>query len=171
MRIASSLVVLALAGCATLDKEDCVQGSWYAIGLEDGSRGRPLERLGEHRRACAKFNIAPDADQYLAGRSEGLKSFCTFERGYGEGRAGHLYNAVCPSPQAFATGYRRGRELYDLQSQLAGLQAEINRSKAALTAGIPNPKARAYEAERLESLSRQADQLEAQLRAAETAAR
>ena len=145
-----------------------MQGSWYAIGLEDGARGRPVERLADHRRACAKYQISPDAAQYLAGREEGLKSFCTYERGYGEGRAGHVYNAACRAPQAFLAGYQRGRELYDLHRQLAELEKQIAASKAALKAGIPNPRARADEVERLESLSRDADQLEARIREAES---
>jgi hypothetical protein len=164
-----SVLLLALGcGCASLDKDDCVQGSWYAIGVEDGSRGRPVERLSEHRRACAKYSIAPDAERYLAGRAEGLKSFCTSERGFSEGRAGRVYNAACPEPHAFLAGYNRGREMYDLHRQLDAVQAEIGRSKAALKAGIPNPGPRAREVERLEALSREADQLEARIREAES---
>lgn len=169
MRIAFSVIALAAAcGCASLDKDDCLQASWYAIGVEDGSRGRPVERLGDHRRACAKYGVAPDAERYLAGRAEGLKSFCTYERGFTEGRAGHVYNAACPAPQAFLAGYQRGRELYDLHRQLAELEKQIAASKAALKAGIPNPRARSQEVERLEALSRDADQLEARIREAES---
>lgn len=56
MRIAFSLVVL-LAACATLDREECVHADWYAIGLED------------HRRACAKHYVAPNTERYLAAAS------------------------------------------------------------------------------------------------------
>ena len=169
LRIAFSVLLVAAAcGCASLDKDDCLQGSWYAIGLEDGARGRPVERLADHRRACAKYQVAPDAAQYLAGREEGLKSFCTQERGYAEGRAGHAYNAACPAPQAFLAGYQRGRELYDLHAQLAGLENEIARTKGAITAGIRDPRERARQVEKLESLSRDADQLEARIREAES---
>ena len=164
LRTAFSLLLAAAAcACASLDKDDCTQGSWYTIGLEDGARGRPVERLADHRRACAKYRVAPDAAQYLAGREVGLKSFCTYERGYGEGRAGHAYSAACPAPQAFLAGFQRGRELYDLHSQRAGLENEITRTKAALTAGIRDPRERARQVEKLESLSRDADQLEARI--------
>ncbi len=50
-------------------------------------------RLGDHRRACAKHNVTPDTGRYAAGRAEGLKSFCTYERGFAEGRAGHGHAA------------------------------------------------------------------------------
>ena len=67
MRTASSVLVLLLvAGCATLDKDECRSADWYAIGLEDGARGRAIERLGDHRRACAKHNVAPNAERYVA---------------------------------------------------------------------------------------------------------
>ena len=38
-RIAFSLVFL-LPGCASLNREECVSADWFAIGLEDGARGR-----------------------------------------------------------------------------------------------------------------------------------
>lgn len=91
-----------------------MQADWYTIGLEDGARGRAVERLGDHRRACAEHNIAPNAERYMAGRHEGLKTFCTYERGYSEGRAGHAYAAACPQPTSFLAGYNRGRELHTL---------------------------------------------------------
>jgi hypothetical protein len=51
-----------LAACASLDKDECQHADWYAIGLEDGARGRALERLGDHRRACAKYSVTPEAE-------------------------------------------------------------------------------------------------------------
>src|SRR5215510_6314044 len=71
------LLVTLVAGCASMDRTQCTSANWYAIGLEDGARGQPLERLGAHRRACAEHAVAPDAERYVAGRNDGLKSFCT----------------------------------------------------------------------------------------------
>lgn len=155
-------MLLLAAGCASLGKDECITADWYAIGLEDGARGRAVERLGDHRRACAKHNVAPNAERYVAGRNEGLKSFCTPERGYSEGRAGHAYAAGCPAPLAgnFLAAYQRGRELHELNRQLDALEAQIGRSKKALTDGIPNPRSRAAELERLEALTREAEQLQ-----------
>jgi hypothetical protein len=69
---------LLVAACASMDRSQCLNADWYAIGLEDGARGRALERLGEHRRACAQYNVTPDTARYVAGRNDGLKSFCTY---------------------------------------------------------------------------------------------
>ena len=161
--IASSL----LAGCATLDREDCLQADWYTIGLEDGARGYAVERLGDHRRACAKHSIVPNAERYMLGRNEGLKSFCTYERGFSEGRAGHAYAGACPQPTSFVAGYNRGREMYDLYRERDELQREIGKTKTALRDGIPEPRARARAIERLEQLTREAEQLEVRIQAAE----
>ena len=170
MRTASSVIVVLLAaGCASLDKDECLSADWYTVGLEDGARGRAIERLGDHRRACAKHNVTPNAERYLAGRNDGLKSFCTPERGFSEGRAGHAYAAGCPEPLAgsFLASYQRGRELHDLHRQLDSVQGEIARTKKALTDGIPNPRSRAAELERLEALTREAQQLEFRIQDAE----
>ncbi len=156
---------LLLGGCASLDKAECLNADWYAIGLEDGARGRAVERLGGHRRACAEHGIAPDTGRYLAGRAEGLKSFCTFQRGYSHGRAGQAFADVCPAELAgaFAAGYRQGRDLYELHRQLSSVQAEIKKSKEALKDGIRDPRARAREVERLEALAREAETLESEI--------
>ena len=165
MRPALFALVAVLAGCASMDRTQCASANWYAIGLEDGARGQPLERLGAHRRACAEHGVSPDAERYVAGRNVGLKSFCTYERGFAEGRSGHGSAGVCPATLAagFQSGYQRGRELWDLNRQLSDVQKQIARSKAALKEGIPNPRQRATEVERLEDLTRESSELETKI--------
>ena len=154
-----------LGGCATLDKNQCLRADWYAVGVEDGARGQPVEHLGNHRRACAEHGVTPQTERYLAGRDEGLNSFCTYERGQAAGRAGQSYPAVCPAKLAgrFSAGYQRGKEIHDLRRRLDTVQEQIRRTKATLTAGIPNPKTRAAEVERLEDLARESEQLEGRI--------
>ena len=156
------MVPLLLSACASMNRNQCVNADWYAVGLEDGARGRPLERLGDHRRACAEYGVAPDGGRYVAGRNEGLKSFCTYDRGYASGRAGHAHAAVCPAALAayYDAGYRDGRERYELTRRLGAVQEQIRNSKAALKADIPGRRERAREVERLEGLTREAEQLE-----------
>lgn len=64
-------------------------------------------------------------------------------------------------------GYQRGRELHELHRRLDETRREIARSKAALTAGIANARSRAIEVERLEVATREAEQLEGQIRSLE----
>jgi hypothetical protein len=164
-RVPALLLASVLSGCASLDKDQCLHADWYAIGVEDGAKGSALERLGAHRRACAEYGVAPNAEAYVAGRREGLMAFCTYDRGFAEGREGRAYGSVCPDEVAadFRDGYARGRELYDLNRRLDGLNEEIRRTKAALKDGIPDPRARSREVERLENLTREAQQLEQEL--------
>jgi hypothetical protein len=153
------------AGCASLDRSECVNANWYAIGLEDGARGLPLERLGTHRRACSQHGVAPEAERYLAGRSEGLKTFCTYERGFSQGRGGQSYAGACPAPLAarFQAGYQLGRELYDLHRHLGEVQKQIAQTKTLLKDGIASPRQRATEVERLEDLTRESGELEGKI--------
>ena len=170
-RRASLLLMLAglLPGCATLDRDQCLRADWYAIGLEDGARGQPLERSGDHRRACAEHGVTPKIEPYLAGRNEGLKSYCTYEKGLSVGRSGQSYSGVCPAGLAgnFTAGFQRGKDIHDLRRRLDTVQEQIRKTKAALTAGIPNPRAREAEVARLEDLSREAEQLEQRIAALE----
>jgi uncharacterized protein DUF2799 len=165
LRLGTVLIAAIVSGCASLDRSECLNANWYAIGLEDGARGRPLERLGDHRRACAEHKIAPDAERYVVGRNEGLKSFCTYERGFAHGRSGQTYAGGCPAAMAasFQSGYQLGRELHDLHRRLGEVQTQVAHSKAALRDGIPNPRLRAAEVERLEDLTRESAQLEARI--------
>jgi len=165
LRLSALLFALIASGCASLDRNECLSANWYAIGLEDGARGRPVERLGDHRRACAEHKVVPDAERYLAGRDEGLKSFCTYERGFAHGRSGHSYAGGCPTAMAakFQAGYQLGRELHDLTRRHAEVQNQIARSKALLREGIPSPRLRAAEVERLEDLTRESAELEARI--------
>src|SRR5215510_13350673 len=138
----SAALFILLAGCATLDKNECLRADWYAIGLEDGARGQPVERLGDHRRACAEHGVTPQTERYLAVRTEGLKSYCTYEKGYSAGRAGQSYAGVCPAAGGFVSGYQRGRDIYDVRRRLDTVNEQIRKSRAALNAGIPDSRAR-----------------------------
>lgn len=124
------LVVIALsvlAGCASLSEEECLAADWYAIGVEDGSRGQEMSRIGAHRKACAEFGIAPDMALYEQGRARGLESFCTRERGYYQGERGRHYNGVCPPhlEGMFMQGYLAGQEVYRTKQNIRRLEGEL----------------------------------------------
>jgi len=166
MRTLTLLAAAMLLGaCASMDKAQCVNANWTAIGMEDGARGRTLDRLGERRRACAEHGVQPDAERYAAGRNEGLKSYCTYDQGFRAGRGGNAYNSVCPEPAArdFLAGYERGREIYGLQKRLDEVNSDIKKTKASLAEPGLSPRARGQLAERLEDLTRESAYLEQQI--------
>ena len=132
------LLALTAGGCATLDKSECREADWKIIGLEDGSKGRLLSYVGNHRKACAEYGIKPDLTQYELGHANGLKQFCTADNGFSQGRAGRSYNNVCPSALSgqFLAGYRTGRELHALSSDIERMQENVQTMQTELDASM-----------------------------------
>lgn len=122
------VVVVLLSGCATLDKSECIQADWVSIGYEDGARGYKTSHIGRHRKACAKYGITPDFDQYESGRRQGLLEWCTPRNGYRLGTQGKLYNGVCPPALApdFMAAISQGRALRDYENEI---KEQTNRLK------------------------------------------
>lgn len=128
VKYASLMVVMALSGCATLSKEECLTVDWREIGQTDGSNGAEAGRVAEHREACAKHGVRVDLDQYNRGRTAGLGSFCQANSGFARGRQGYVYKGICPSDLEpnFIDGYQEGREIYRLEQQISQLQDKIS---------------------------------------------
>ena len=57
--LATALLALALPGCATMDKSECLTVDWRTIGYEDGVAGHSGDCIAQHRKACAKYGVAP----------------------------------------------------------------------------------------------------------------
>lgn len=125
---------LALGGCATLNKEQCLSGDWRQIGRADGANGYTVDRLEEHREACAEFGVGPNERAYRQGREEGLLRYCTAANGYAEGRAGSSYRHVCP-PQLeaeFLRNFRVGSTVHEFNQKIARLDEQIRSKERAL---------------------------------------
>ncbi len=112
------LGVLGLAGCATMSAEEraqfCARVNWEDYGRNDGKLGVPARERLKLMRQCAEAGFKPDQDAYLRGHAEGLKEYCTAERGYEVGAAGGHYRHVCPPDDevAFLQGFREGRRAW-----------------------------------------------------------
>lgn len=120
--------LLLLSGCAsTMNESECLYVDWRAVGYEDGARGEPAHRLGQHRKACAEYGVVPDLDAYQAGRREGLIEFCEPANGFEVGASGRAYAGSCPTEleEDFLSAYKAGRKLHDLESRLADLNNQI----------------------------------------------
>ncbi|MBE9396465.1 DUF2799 domain-containing protein [Pontibacterium sp. N1Y112] len=92
------LLGLGLVGCASLSKESCLEGDWFAIGLKDGSNGHKAERRFDHQAACTKHGVSAQlqVEEYLRGREEGLEEYCTPENAYDVGLRVEYHHNVCP---------------------------------------------------------------------------
>ena len=118
MRRLSMVVLLLLAGCATLNQPECqaVQANPAQKGLADGKAGYGLWRLDKHVESCARFGITFDRSAYLAARDQGLLQYCTPENGQIIGARGESYENVCPAAMepAFLKTYRPAYREYQI---------------------------------------------------------
>ena len=124
--ILTTLAVLTLAACATMNEDECIYSDWGAIGYEDGVRGMTGDRIGQHRKACAKHGVTPDFTAYQDGRELGLREYCRPENGFRVGSSGAALPTVCAGEQSadFADAYRvRRAELEDIADDLASREA------------------------------------------------
>jgi len=130
----SVVALLALSGCASMNADECAVSDWRAIGFEDGSQGYAADRLGNHRKACAKHGVMPNFDDYQSGRSEGLRQYCQPSRGFNAGASGHRYNGVCPSDlePEFVTAFNSGHRLYTLRASVNSTNHQLNSRRSEL---------------------------------------
>jgi hypothetical protein len=129
------LLGLALvSACAGLGKDECLHADWRTIGYEDGLRGYPAARIGNHRVACAKHQVTPDLAAYTEGRDRGLQEYCQPRNGYRVGLNGRPYGNVCPgaTEPGFVEGYRYGRQIYDARTELRSTQAQLQSAREGL---------------------------------------
>jgi hypothetical protein len=131
-----ALGALALGGCASMGKDECLAVDWRTIGYEDGVRGYTGERITQHRKACAKHGVAPDLDLYQAGRREGLYEYCQPANGFRVGARGGGYGGVCPAEleAEFVGAYESGFQLHTLQSRVASTNSLLAAKRRELNA-------------------------------------
>jgi len=121
------LLVGVMSGCATLNENECLSADWYQIGFSDGVKGEPETYLEKHRKACSKHGVRTDMSEWLTGRQEGLRRYCTAERGYEEGLSNKKYHGVCSglAGREFEQAYQRGNELYQQRQLVAQLESDL----------------------------------------------
>lgn len=122
--------VTVLAGCATMNKDECLAANWRQIGYSDGAKGLSNKRIEQHAKACAEYGVQVNLDDYLAGRSQGLLTYCQPENGFIVGRSGEKQIATdCPEHlrSAFLEQYNHGITVHAIESDL-----ESRRSRASL---------------------------------------
>ena len=121
-------LLLALASCASMSKEECVSADWRVVGETDGAAGHdPQSRFAAHTKACQKIGIVPDQTRWFEGYQQGLVRYCTPLNGLSSGQAGRTYHNVCPAASAdgFLRGYRLGRAEYDKRQTVQSLNSQI----------------------------------------------
>ncbi len=123
-----------MAGCASMSEEECLTADWHARGLMDGRNGEPLRYLEEHREACAKVGVVPDALSYQQGHAIGIREYCTPENGARIGRNGRSYRNSCPADLEgpFLDRYRAGYRVYEAEQRVRNIDNDIQRKEREL---------------------------------------
>jgi uncharacterized small protein (DUF1192 family) len=178
---ATSLIfaVLAMSGCATMDKSECLAVDWKTIGYEDGVAGRSGDRIAEHRKACARYGVTPDLESYQVGRRQGLREYCSPQHGFQLGERGGSYGGICPGDLegAFVGAYESGRQLYLLESRVASatshlgaahreleqVEHEIVEQSAVIVSGTSTSEARAQALLSTKELAERAGRLHSEI--------
>lgn len=129
-----ALALVGLSSCSTIRHEDCPHVDWYQLGLKDGREGAAESRLHEHRRACRDAGVMPDERRYLAGRSEGLRTYCTLPNALAEGMAGRTYARVCPGPldAAFLEVNAAAHAVYEVRRRIRDVETSISSRESQL---------------------------------------
>ena len=132
---AGVLVAALLGACATgMSRDQCAAADWRTIGYEDGLHGFPPDRIGAHRVACSKHQVAPDLAAYTDGRERGLRDYCQPKNGFRVGLSGGGYANVCPdvAEAGFVNAYRSGRQIHDARVALRSTQARLRGAREGL---------------------------------------
>jgi len=136
LRPAAALLLLALAlsGCSTMNKSECLAVDWRTVGYEDGVAGYSGDRIAQHRKACAKYGVQTDLDAYQAGRSKGLREYCKPTNGYRIGSRGGSYGGVCPADMedSFVGAFQVGHQLYTLGTRVSEAKSRLSSKRKEL---------------------------------------
>ncbi|MGO4999536.1 DUF2799 domain-containing protein [Oceanisphaera sp. W20_SRM_FM3] len=126
--------VIALSGCASMSKQECLTANWLDQGFRDGRNGQPLSRIADHQKACAKVDVRPDHVLYAQGREQGIVLYCTPENALIVGRQGQPYRNACPAAleQQFLVSYEKGKQLYDAEQRIEALNQDTRQLELLL---------------------------------------
>jgi hypothetical protein len=126
--------LLAMGGCASLSKSQCLANDWETVGYRDGSSGTQNSALMRHHDACVKHGVVPDRNAYLAGWQDGVVQYCQPANGFAAGERGANFSNVCPAQlqHAFQAAYQDGRQLYLAQTEVSNLHRAIEQRELRL---------------------------------------
>lgn len=135
-RLLTLAIIGLLAGCASLSEDECRTVDWGDLGYQDGASGQPVTRVGDHRKACAEYGIAPDLALYRTGYAEGVRVFCQPSNAYRYGLRGGNVRASCPADlsEAFAAAYSTGYEIFLVSDAIKRSERDIDDAKDAVEA-------------------------------------
>lgn len=115
--LAATAVGLIMA-CAPINEDQCRAGNWSALGVRDGQNGASTSQFAKYQEECAQFGVAPNQTEWLQGREEGLKTYCTPHSAYETGKRGRKLNNVCPNMDALLVPNKTGLRYDDIDDRI-----------------------------------------------------
>ena len=125
--LAAVLAAAGLAGCASMNDDQCRRADWYDQGRRDGLGGENDRRIDEHFKACAKAAVVPDAPRWRAGWREGARQYCVPSKAWAEGAKNTSYNGTCREfdEASFLRWHRLGVDVYRTRQERDKGRTEI----------------------------------------------
>jgi hypothetical protein len=165
-RCLAPLLLIVLAGCATMQEDECRTADWRDVGLRDGLAGRPSSTLASYHEACSKHGIVPDADVYREGRAEGLNGYCVLDNAAPEGLAGRRYQGVCPVEvdRSFRKLNDSGYAVYTVREEMDDVYGKIDSLENELADDDTTEERRTAIRDELRKLDREIGRLRDDLR-------
>ena len=121
-----------LAGCQSMNPEQCATADWQEIGRIDGRLGQNSRHVNLHRDVCEEVGTAVDLQRYEEGRKEGLNEFCSEAGAYDAGRKNFAYyDGLCPAELEveFKKWYAAGRHLALLEKEREDTRAALEKKR------------------------------------------
>ena len=123
----------AVAGCAPISRESCINDSAYDIGyaaaMDNADR---VNRLQSVSKICGKEGREVDEAEYTEGFDAGTSAFCVVDNGYRWGLRGRGYNGVCADP-AFGAAYDDGLRIYKVQQRGKAIRERLETIRSRVT--------------------------------------
>lgn len=126
--LGAAAVVVTLASCNSMSKDECRVADWRVIGDTDGAAGHnPQERFADHVKSCSSIGVKPNQTVWYEGYQAGVKRYCTPLSGATHGEAGNGYYNACPPELEgeFMRGYGLGKRVHELRRRLESIQSNV----------------------------------------------
>jgi hypothetical protein len=131
----SACMLLLLAGCSIVSKDQCKNLNWYGRGYADALRGEPYSQGSRYISACRDQGIYLDIAPWQRGYQHNLNQMCPLNKARTLANSPQSYQGPCLAIPTFASAYHA--ELAKAQERAVLQKAEddlvnIRREHAAL---------------------------------------
>jgi hypothetical protein len=111
-----------------MSPQECKLANWHEVGRTDGMAGNSMHIFEERRGDCAEANVKADTQAYLAGREQGLRTYCQMPNALQIGLRGESYQGVCPASidPEFRRRHDIGFDVHSLRGKLDQLESRYD---------------------------------------------